>query len=61
MPILLQVLLPMMVFDYVGAEIGGGVSYNVSSNVWMTVGFTRNIDTDWDEENSFYLNTTFVY
>ena len=25
------------------------------------IGFTRNFNTDWDQETSWYLNTNFVY
>lgn len=48
-------------FEYIGSEIGAGVSYNIHSNIWLTGGFTRNVDTDWDEKNSYYINTTFVF
>lgn len=45
-------------FDYIGGEVGGGVSYGVSENVWLTVGFTRNFATSWDEVTDVYVNTT---
>lgn len=48
-------------FDNIGSELGGGVSYGLTEKVWLTGGFTRNFDTDWKEETSFYLNTTFVF
>lgn len=46
---------------YVGSEYGAGISHNVYSNIWTTLGFTRNFDTDWDQETSWYINTNFVY
>lgn len=48
-------------FNYIGGEIGGGVSYGVNEATWLTVGFTRNFGTDWKRETSVYLNTTFAF
>ena len=48
-------------FDYLGGEIGGGVSYGLNDTTWLTVGFTRPVDVDWEVENSVYVNTSFVF
>lgn len=48
-------------FKYLGAEVGGGVSYGMTEKTWVTVGFTRAVDVEWEAENEFYVNTSFAF